>query len=69
MVAGDLATMWRRIEAVTIAQPVEAATNMSMLIDPRLLPDRSRLFRRMAVAVEVAVVGDISNSLKNYLLT
>ena len=75
MVAGDLTTMWRRIAAVTIAQQVEAATHLSMLIEPRLLPARFRLFRRMAVVVMAAVVvtaavaGDINRSLKNYLLT
>ena len=59
MVAGDLATMWRRFAAVTIVHPVEAATHLRMLIDPRLLPARCRLFRRMvavAAAVVVAVV-------------
>ena len=60
MVAGDLATMWRRIAAVTIVQPVEAATHLKMLIDPRLLPARFRLFRRMVVGM-AAVVGDINS--------
>ena len=73
MVAGDLATTWRRFAAVTIAHPMEADTHLRMLIDPRLLPARCRLFRRMvavAAAVVVAVVvGDISRALKNYELT
>jgi hypothetical protein len=35
---------------------MEAATHLRMLIDPRLLPARCRLFRRMVAAVVVAVV-------------
>jgi hypothetical protein len=50
-VAGDLATMWRLITAETIAQSVEAATHLHMLIDPPLLPARCRLFRRHRVLV------------------
>ncbi len=50
-VAGDLATTWRRIAAVTIVQPVEVATHLRELIDPRLLPTRCRLFRRGRVPV------------------
>ena len=53
-VAGNLATMWRRIAAVTIEtidQPVEAATHLRELTDPRLLPIRRRLFRRSRVLV------------------
>ena len=57
MVAGDPATMWRRIAAVTIVHPVEAATHLRMLIDPRLLPARCRLFRRMAAAVMEVVAA------------
>jgi hypothetical protein len=46
--------MWRRFAvAVIIVLSVEAATNLRMLIDPRLLPARCRLFRRM-VAADVA---------------
>jgi hypothetical protein len=56
MVAGGLATTWRRFAAVAIVQPMEAATHLRMLIDPRLLPARCRLFRRMVAAVVVAVV-------------
>ena len=57
MVAGDLATRWRHFAAVTIIvrQVEAAATNLRLLIDPRLLPARCRLYRRMAVAVAVAV--------------
>jgi hypothetical protein len=51
MVAGDLATKWRRIAAVIIVQPVEVATHLRMLIDPRLLPTQRRLFRRIRVLV------------------
>jgi hypothetical protein len=54
MVDGDLATRWRRIAAVAIVHPVEAATNLRMLIDPHLLPARCRLFRRMAAGVVAA---------------
>jgi hypothetical protein len=54
MVAGDLATMWRRIAAVTIVEQVEA---VRMLIDPRLLPAQRRPFRRIAAVVVVAVVA------------
>jgi hypothetical protein len=50
-VAGDLATKWRRIAVVIIVQPVEAATHLRMLTDPRLLPTRRRLFRRIRVLV------------------
>jgi hypothetical protein len=50
-VAGDMATMWRRFEAVTIVQPVEVATHLRELTDPRLLPTRCRLFRRGRVLV------------------
>ena len=55
MVAGDLATRWRRIAAVAIVHPVEAATHLRMPIDPRLLPARCRLFRRMVAAGVVVV--------------
>ena len=59
MVAGDLATMWRRIAAaVIIVLSVEAAKHLRMLIDPRLLPARCRLFRRMAAA-DVEVVASV----------
>ena len=54
MVAGDLSTMWRRIavvsiviETVTIVHPIEAAMHLCVLINPRLLPVRCRLFRRI----------------------
>jgi hypothetical protein len=61
MAAGDLATMWRRFAvAVSIVHPVETATHLRMLIEPRLLPVRCRLFRRMAAAdvvVGMVVVG------------
>ena len=50
-VAGDLATKWRRIAAVIIVQPVEVATHLRVLTDPRLLPTRCRLFRRIHVLV------------------
>ena len=50
-VAGDMATKWRRFEAVTIVQPVEVATHLRTLTDPRPLPTRCRLFRRIRVLV------------------
>ena len=50
-VAGDLATKWRRIAAVIIVQPVEVATHLRVLTDPRLLPTQRRLFRRIRVLV------------------
>ena len=50
-VAGDLATMWRRSAAVTIAQSVEVAAHLRQLTDPRLLPARCRLFHRSRVLV------------------
>jgi hypothetical protein len=47
--------MWRRFAEVTIVEQVVA---VCMLIDPRLLHARCRLFRRMVVAaVVVAVVA------------
>ena len=49
MAAGDLTTGWRRIAMAAIVQPVEAAAHLSMLIDPRLLPARCRLFHRIRV--------------------
>lgn len=48
---GDLVTMWRRFAEVTIVDQVEA---VRILIDPRQLPIRCRLFRPMVVAVMVA---------------
>ena len=48
-VAGDLDTTWRRIEVVTIAQPVEVATHLRELTDQRLLPTRCRPSRRSRV--------------------
>jgi hypothetical protein len=50
-VAGDLATKWRRIAVAIIVQPVEAATHLRELTNPRLLPTRYRLFRRGRVLV------------------
>ena len=50
-VAGDLATKWRRIAAVTIVQPVEVAPRLRELTDRRLPPTRCRLFRRGRVLV------------------
>ena len=47
--AGDMATKWRRFAAVTIVQPVEAATHLCTLTDPHLLLTRCRLFRRSRV--------------------
>jgi hypothetical protein len=50
--------MWRRFAvAVIIVLSVEAATNLRMLIDPRLLPARCLLFRRMVAADVVAAVA------------
>ena len=51
MVAGDLATKWRHIAVVIIVQPVVVATYLRMLTDPRRLPTRCRLFRRIRVLV------------------
>jgi hypothetical protein len=57
MVAGDPATMWRRFAAAAIIVLwVEAATKLRMLLDPRLLPARCRLFRRMVAAAVVAAM-------------
>jgi len=66
-VAGDLATKWRPIAAVTIVQPVAVATHLRELSNLRLLLTRCRLFRRMAVAVAAVVVAadDVNRSLKN----
>ena len=50
-VAGDMATKWRRFAAVTIVQPVEVATHLRELTDPRLLPTRCRLFPHIRVLV------------------
>ena len=50
-VAGDLTTKWRRFAVVIIVQPVEVATHLRMLTDPRLLPTQRRLFRRIRVLV------------------
>jgi hypothetical protein len=55
-VVGDMATKWRRFAVVTIVQPVEVATHLAGLIDPRLLRTQCRLFRRM-VAAGVVVAG------------
>jgi hypothetical protein len=56
-VAGDLATKWRRIAVVIIVQPMEVATHLRMLTDPRLLPTRCRLFRRIRVLVARILVA------------
>jgi hypothetical protein len=55
-VAGDLATKWRRIAVVIIVQPV-VATHLRVLTDPRLLPTRCRLFRRIRVLVARILVA------------
>jgi hypothetical protein len=57
-VAGDLATRWLRIAVVIIVQPVEVAT-LHELTDPRLLPTRCRLFRRIRVLVALGLVARI----------
>ena len=57
MVAGDPATRWRRFAAVAIVQPVEAATQLRMLIDPHLLPALCHLYRRIVAAVAGGVGG------------
>jgi hypothetical protein len=56
-VAGDLATTWRRFAGVTIVQPVEVATHLSMLTDPRLFPTRRRLSPRSRVLLVVNMVA------------
>ena len=43
--------MWRRFAVVTIVQPLEVATHLRELTDPRLLPTRCRLFHRIRVLV------------------
>jgi len=58
-VAGDLATKWRRIAVVIIVQPVEVATHLNELTDPRLLPSRCRLFRRIRDLVARVLVARI----------
>jgi hypothetical protein len=58
-VVGDLATRWRRIAAVIIVQPVEVATHLHELTDPRLHPTRCRLFRRIRVPVARVLVARI----------
>jgi hypothetical protein len=71
MVAGDVATRWRRFAAMAIVQPVETATHLRLLIDPRLLHARCHHFRRMVavVALDVAVaVSGISSRLKTIYL-
>jgi len=58
-VAGDVTTKWHRIAVVIIVQPVEVATHLHELTDPRLLPTRCRLFRRIRVLVaRIPVVRD-----------
>ncbi len=66
-VAGDMATKWHRFAAVTIVQPVEVATHLRMLTDPRLLPTRCRLFRRSGVLgdrdhIEVRLDKDLDSA-------
>jgi hypothetical protein len=55
-VAGDMTITWRRLAAasivqMSIVQPVEVATKLRELTDPRPLPARCRLFRRSRVLV------------------
>ena len=61
-VAGDLTTKWRRFAAVTaavtIVQPMKAATNLRELTEPRLLPTRCRLFRQRRALVAVAAEAE-----------
>jgi hypothetical protein len=58
MVDGDPATMWRRFAAaVIVVHTMEEATNLRILIDPRPLPARCRLFRRIVAALVVAAVA------------
>ncbi len=56
MVAGDLATKWRRFAAVAIVQAVEAAAQLRMLIDLRPLPALCHLYRRIVAAVMVVAL-------------
>jgi hypothetical protein len=56
-VAGDVTTKWHRIAVVIIVQPVEVATHLHELTDPRLLPTRCRLFRRIRVLVARILVA------------
>ena len=48
--------------AAAIVKPVEAAEHLRLLIDPRLLPARCHLFRRV-VAAAVVPVGQSSEGL------
>ncbi len=61
-VAGDPTTRLRRFEAVTeavtIVQPMKAATNLRELTDQRLLLTRCRLFRHSRVLVAAAGVEE-----------
>jgi hypothetical protein len=50
-----MTTKLRRFVGVTIVQPVEVATHLRQLTDPRLLPTRCRLFRRSRVLVVAEV--------------
>ncbi len=56
--AGDRATTWRRIAAVTIVRPVEVTARLRALTDRHLLPTRRRLFRRGRVRDHVEAQPD-----------
>jgi hypothetical protein len=55
MAAGHLATGLRRFATAAIVKPVEVAGHPRLLTDPRLLPARCPLFRRVAVVARVVV--------------
>ena len=57
MVAGALATTWRRIAVVSIVKPVKVAAPLHELTEPRLLRARCRLFRRGRVPAGRILVG------------
>jgi hypothetical protein len=61
MAAGNLATRLRRFATAAIVKPVEVAGHLRLLTDPRLLPARCPLFRRVAVVADVVVAVDDVN--------
>ena len=57
-VAGDLATMWRRLATGNIVQTVVVANRLRMRTELHLHPTRCRLFRRVPVARVPVVTVD-----------
>jgi hypothetical protein len=58
-VAGDLATKWHPIAAVTIVQPVAVSTHLRELTNLRLLLTRCRLFRRSRIRSRALAARDL----------